>query len=76
MTPVEQQALDEFINEELKTGKIRPSKSPYASPIQITICRPLLLHCQKGWRTTVSPGLLKSEQLHSQRQNTPPPHQV
>jgi hypothetical protein len=32
MTPVEQQALDEFVNEELKTGKIRPSKSPYAAP--------------------------------------------
>jgi hypothetical protein len=32
MTPVEQQALDEFINEELKTGKICPSKSPYAAP--------------------------------------------
>jgi hypothetical protein len=32
MTLVEQQALDEFINEELKTGKIRPSKSPYAAP--------------------------------------------
>jgi hypothetical protein len=32
MTPVEQQALDEFVNEELKTGKIHPSKSPYAVP--------------------------------------------
>ena len=32
MTPVELQALDEFVNEELKTGKIRPSKSPYAAP--------------------------------------------
>jgi hypothetical protein len=32
MTPVEQQALDEFVNEELKTGKICPSKSPYAAP--------------------------------------------
>jgi hypothetical protein len=32
MTPVEQQALDEFVNKELKTGKIRPSKSPYAAP--------------------------------------------
>jgi hypothetical protein len=32
MTPVEQQALDKFVNEELKTGKICPSKSPYAVP--------------------------------------------
>jgi hypothetical protein len=32
MTPVEQQALDEFVNEELKTGKICPSKLPYAAP--------------------------------------------
>jgi hypothetical protein len=32
MTPVEQQALDEFVNKELKTGKIRPSKLPYATP--------------------------------------------
>lgn len=30
--PKELQALDEFVNEELKTGKIRPSKSPYAAP--------------------------------------------
>jgi hypothetical protein len=32
MTTVEQQAFDEFVNKELKTGKIRPSKSPYAAP--------------------------------------------
>ena len=32
MVSVELQALDEFVNEELKTGKIRPSKSPYAAP--------------------------------------------
>jgi hypothetical protein len=32
MTPVEQQVLDEFVNEELKTGKICLSKSPYTTP--------------------------------------------
>jgi hypothetical protein len=32
MTPVEQQVLNEFVNKELKTGKIRPSKSPCATP--------------------------------------------
>ena len=32
MTPIEEQHLDKFIDEELKAGKIRPSKSPYASP--------------------------------------------
>ena len=32
MTPVEQDALDQFIANELKAGKIRESKSPYASP--------------------------------------------
>jgi hypothetical protein len=32
MTLVELQALDKFVNKELKTGKIRPSKSPYAAP--------------------------------------------
>src|SRR6266705_4702944 len=32
MTLDEQKALDEFLTEELKAGKIRPSKSPYASP--------------------------------------------
>ena len=32
MTPVEQDALDQFIADELKAGKIRESKLPYASP--------------------------------------------
>jgi hypothetical protein len=32
MTPMELQALNDFINEELKTGKICSSKSPYAAP--------------------------------------------
>ena len=32
MTPVEQDALDQFIADELKAGMIRESKSPYASP--------------------------------------------
>ena len=32
MTPLESKALDEFLDEELKTGKIRPSNSPYAAP--------------------------------------------
>ena len=32
MTPVEQDALDQFIADELKARKIQESKSPYASP--------------------------------------------
>ena len=32
MTPVEQEAIDQFVEDELKVGKIRESKSPYASP--------------------------------------------
>ena len=32
MMPVEQEAIDQFVEDELKAGKIRESKSPYASP--------------------------------------------
>lgn len=32
MTKEEEQALDEFLEENLKTGRIRPSKSPWAAP--------------------------------------------
>ena len=32
MTPVEQEAVDQFVEDELKAGKIHESKSPYASP--------------------------------------------
>ena len=32
MTPVEQEAIDQFVEDELKAGKICESKSPYASP--------------------------------------------
>ena len=32
MTPVEQEAIDQFVEDELKAGKIHESKSPYASP--------------------------------------------
>ena len=32
MTLVEQEALDQFVVDELKAGKIQESKSPYASP--------------------------------------------
>ena len=32
MTPVEQEAVDQFVEDELKAGKIRESKLPYASP--------------------------------------------
>ena len=32
MTPVEQEAIDHFIEDELKAGKIHESKLPYASP--------------------------------------------
>ena len=32
LNPGEQRALDEFLEENLKTGRIRPSKSPMASP--------------------------------------------
>ena len=32
MNPKEQQALDEFLNENLRSGRIRSSKSPMASP--------------------------------------------
>ena len=31
LTSVEQKELDEFLEENLKTGRIRPSKSPFAS---------------------------------------------
>ena len=32
LTLLEQEALNKYIDEELKAGKIQPSKSPYASP--------------------------------------------
>ena len=32
MTPVEQEAIDQFVEDELKAGKIHESKSPYTSP--------------------------------------------
>ena len=32
MMPVEQEAIDQFVEDELKAGKICESKSPYASP--------------------------------------------
>ena len=32
MTPVEQEAVNQLVEDELKAGKIRESKSPYASP--------------------------------------------
>ena len=32
MTPVEQEAVNQFVEDELKAGKIHESKSPYASP--------------------------------------------
>ena len=33
MAPDEQRQLDEFLEENLRTGRIRPSKSPMASPV-------------------------------------------
>src|ERR1700744_3072696 len=33
VSPAEQKPLDEFIAENLRTGRIRPSKSPMASPV-------------------------------------------
>ena len=33
MAPDEQRQLDEFLEENLQTGRIRPSKSPMASPV-------------------------------------------
>ena len=32
MTPVEQEAINQFVEDELRAGKICKSKSPYASP--------------------------------------------
>lgn len=32
MSPIEQEKLDEFLEENLRKGYIRPSKSPQASP--------------------------------------------
>ena len=32
LNPTEQQQLDEFLKEQLEMGRIRPSKSPMASP--------------------------------------------
>ena len=33
MAPDEQKQLDEFLEENLRTGRIQPSKSPMASPV-------------------------------------------
>ena len=33
MNPEEQRELDEFLDENLRTGRIRPSKSPMAAPV-------------------------------------------
>ena len=33
ISPVEQKGLDDFLDENLSSGRIRPSKSPMASPV-------------------------------------------
>ncbi|KDQ25783.1 hypothetical protein PLEOSDRAFT_1026933, partial [Pleurotus ostreatus PC15] len=33
LSPAEQKQLDEFLEENLRTGRIRPSKSPMAAPV-------------------------------------------
>jgi hypothetical protein len=33
LSPVEQKAMDEFLNEHLQSGRIRPSKSPISAPV-------------------------------------------
>jgi len=41
MSPIEQQELDDFLEENLLSGQIHPSKSPMASPV--------LLHEKERW---------------------------
>src|SRR5215470_10654429 len=50
----EQEQLDEFLEEHLCTGRIRPSKSPMASPF--------FFIKKKRWKTLTGPRLPKTEQ--------------
>ena len=49
----EQKELDQFIEENLKTGRIRPSKSPIASPV--------FFRCQERRKTTNGNRLSKTQ---------------
>ncbi len=49
-----QEQLDKFLNENLESGRIRPSKFPFTSP--------LLLRQEEGWHPMPSVRLLKAEQ--------------
>ena len=48
----EQQALDKFLNENLRSGRIRPSKSPMTSP---PFCQ------EEGWHPVTGAGLQEAE---------------
>jgi len=43
----EQEELDKFLDEHLKSGRIRPSKSPYASPF-FFVKKNILFHSSKS----------------------------
>lgn len=63
ITPNEQVELDAFIHENLTSGRIRPSKSPYGIPG--------LLYQKEGWHTAVSTGLLHAK-FHHSKKSLPP----
>ena len=51
LNPQEQKALDQFLEENLRSGRIRPSKSPMASPFFFVkkkdgTLRPVQEHCK------------------------------
>jgi len=54
MSPTEQQEVRNFIDDQLKKGYIRPTKSPQTSPV--------IFYSQKGRKETNGTGLLLPEQ--------------
>ncbi len=65
LSPVEQAELDKFLEENISSSRIRPSKSPMA--------RTLLLHQKEGWIAPTGSGLPTPELNHGEEQVSAPP---
>ena len=65
ISPSEQKELDAFLQKNLESGRIRPSKSHGFT---------CLLHQKEGWRPSTHPGLPLPQRNHSQEQVPTPPH--
>jgi len=64
LSPVEQRELDKFIEENVSSGRIRPSKSPIAAPF--------FFIKEKGWIAAPGTGLPVLELDHSEEQVSAP----